>query len=426
MHQHESSSSQTDPIGPINPSQLLPSHEWVDIVRYTSADDLKSLRLVGSKDTRCPSLTSRLSLRVDKAPFFLTSTNNSHTADQIRRWLTNRSTLVINDVHSKICPSRISYLVRKGFLDSVSDLIVMDCHLHLDIISILSHLPNLKRLKLVDRGDQEVLDDLESIITHVGRLTKSLEHLDIEFDCVVSGSRLSIIKEMSNLKYLRLRGFDLSEGIQYMSELTSLESLHLCHGNFFSSPGNDVNETDLLHLMNMTSNIQQVHLEGFDSLSKNGLKVFHKQPNCLRRLVLKHCQDLSEDSLRCIGRMSHLESLHIVNSACDDVPIMRNDDLEHLNSLVGLKSLSLFYLLEDVTHLRALWGLESLEVLNIALEEDLDEEDIAEICLTVLSSFVALKRLRIFSEDGMSYSYKLGGLEIEHGHFHFGDQVFLD
>lgn len=276
----------------------------------------------------------------------------------------------------------------------------------------------------MDRGDQEVLDDLESIMTHVGRL--KLEHLDIEFDCVVSGSRLSIIQEMRNLKCLRLRGFDLSEGIRYMAGLTQLESLHLCHGNFFSSPGNDVNETDLLHLMNMTSNIQQVHLEGFDSLSKNGLKVFHKQPNCLRRLVLKHCQDLSEDSLRCIGRMSHLESLHMINSECDDSPIFRNDDLEHLNSLVGLKSLSLFYLLEDVTHLRALWGLESLEVLNIALEEDLDEEDIAEICLTVLSSFVALKRLRIFSEDGMAYSYKLGGLEIEHGNFHFGDQVFLD
>ena len=178
--------------------------------------------------------------------------------------------------------------------------------------------------------------------------------------------------------------------------------------------------------MDMTSKIQQVHLEGFDSLSNNGLKVFNKSPNSLRRLVLKHCQDLSEDCLPCIGRMSHLESLHIVNSAYDDAPIFGSEVLHHLNSLVGVKSLSLFYVLEDATHLRALWGLESLEVLNIALEEDPDEEDIAEICLTVLSSFASLKKLRIFSEDGMDHSYHLGGLEIEHGRFNFGDQVFLD
>ncbi len=403
----------------------MPSHEWSDIVRYTTAEDLKSLRLVGSKDMHLsdPSLTSHLSLRMDKAPFF--STNNSHTVDQIRRWLTNRRTLVINDVHSKICPSRVTYLVRNGFLDSVSDIIVMDCHFHLNIISILSHLPNLESLKLVDRGNEEVLEGLEAILTHVGRIT-SLQHLDIEFDCVISGSRLSIISEMRNLNYLRLRGFDFSDGIHYMSELNSLETLHLCHGNFYSSPSNDVNEKDLLHLMDMTSKIEQVHLEGFDSLSNIGLKVFNKSPNSLRRLVLKHCQELSKDSLPCIGRMNHLESLHIVNSAYDDAPIFESEDLEHLNSLVGVKSLSLFYVLEDVGHLRALWGMESLEILNIALEDNPDEEDVEDICLTVLSSCVKLKKLRIFSEDGMAYSYQRGGLEIEHGSFNFGDQVFLD
>ena len=120
------SSGQTN--GPVNSRHLLPSHEWSDIVRYTTAEDLHSLRLVGSKDMHLsdPSLTSHLSIRMDKAPFF--STNNSHTVDQIRRWLTNRRTLVINDVNSKICPSQVAYLVRNGFLDSVSDIIVMDCH----------------------------------------------------------------------------------------------------------------------------------------------------------------------------------------------------------------------------------------------------------------------------------------------------------
>jgi hypothetical protein len=301
----------------------------------------------------------------------------------------------------------------------------MDCHFHLNVLSTISRLPNLESLKLVDRGEQEVLDDLESIITCVGMIT-SLQHLDIEFDCVISGSRLAIISEMNNLKSLRLRGFDFSDGIHYMSTLKLLESLHLCHGNFFSSPSHDVNENDLLHLMDMTSKIQQVHLEGFASLSNNGLKVFNKQPNSLRRLVLKHCQELSEESLPCIGRMSNLESLHLINSAYDDAPIFGIQDLHHLNSLVGVKSLSLFYVLEDVDHLRTLWGLKSLEVLNIALEEDPDEEEVEEIFLTVLSGFVSLKKLRIFSEDSMAYSYQRGGLTIECGSFNFGDQVFLE
>ena len=370
-----------------------------------------------------PSLTSHLSLRMDNAPFF--STSDSHTDHQIRQWLTNRRTLVIDDVHSKICASRVAYLVRNGFLDSVSDIIVMDCHFHLNIVSILSHLPNLKSLKLVDRGGEDVLEDLEAIIAQVGKIT-SLQHLDVEFDCVVSGSRLAIIRELDNLKYLRLRGFDLNDSLHHMSQLHSLKKLHLCHGNFYSSPSNDVNEKDLLHLSDVTSNIEEVHLEGFDSLSNNGLEVFNKSPSSLRRLVLKHCQELSEDSLSCIGRMSHLESLHIVNSAYDDAPLFESEDLQHLNSLVGVKSLSLFYVLEDVDQLRALWGMESLEVLNIALEEIPNEEEVEDICLTVLSSFVSLKRFRIFCEDGMSLKYQRGGLEIEHGSFNFGDLVFLE
>jgi len=415
------SPSQKDTIEPINPTQLLPSHEWSGIVRYTTAEDLMSLRLVGSKVLHLsdPSLTSHLSLRMDKATFF--STNKVHTVDQIRRWLANRRTLVINDVHSEVCPIRVDYLVKKGFLDSVSDIVVMDCHFHLNIISILSQLPNLESLKLVDTGDKEVLDDLEALLTHVGRIT-SLQRLDIDFNCVISSSRLSIICKMHNLKYLRLRGFDFSDGLHYMSKLDSLETLHLCHGNFYSSPSNDVNERDLLHLTDMTSKIEQVHLEGFDSRSNNGLKVFNKSPNSLRRLVLKHCQELSKDSLPCIGRMSHLESLHIVNSAYDDAPIFEREDLEHLNSLVGVKSLSLFYVVDEIDHLRALWGMVSLQVLNIAIEDDPDEE----VYLAVLSNFVKLKRLRIFSEEGMASSYQRSGLEIEHRRFNFGDQVFLD
>ena len=63
-------------------------------------------------------------------------------------------------------------MVANGYLDSVSQLIVFDCHVHRTTISLLAHLPNLESLVLIDReGDQEkVLDDLESIVAHVGNM----------------------------------------------------------------------------------------------------------------------------------------------------------------------------------------------------------------------------------------------------------------
>jgi len=53
----------------------------------------------------------------------------------------------------------------------------------------------------------------------------------------------------------------------------TLESLHLCHGDFYSSPSDDIREEDLSNLIGLI-NLKHVHLEGFDALSDIGLKPF--------------------------------------------------------------------------------------------------------------------------------------------------------
>eukprot|EP00578_Thalassiosira_sp_NH16_P013679 CAMPEP_0181116832 /NCGR_PEP_ID=MMETSP1071-20121207/22164_1 /TAXON_ID=35127 /ORGANISM="Thalassiosira sp., Strain NH16" /LENGTH=444 /DNA_ID=CAMNT_0023201109 /DNA_START=146 /DNA_END=1480 /DNA_ORIENTATION=+ len=413
----------------------LSPHLWIDVVRYLTADELKELRLAGSKEIHLadPSLTCHLQLRMDKAPFFSSgSVDNGSFADgQAKKWLTNRRRLVVNDDASsspRICPRRVAHLVANGFLDTVTHIVIFDCHLHRNIFALLAQLPNLESLTLASHAsDQDVgvLDDLESIVANVGEI-HTLKHLDIELDCVIHGSRLSFLRRLKYLKHLRLRGFDLSDGISYMRDLNDLTTLDLCHGNFYSSPSNDVNQKELINLMGLTQ-VQQVHLEGFDSLSEFGLKPFSTAPTSIKRLVLKHCQDMSEECLPSIGRMDQLTSLHMVNSAYDEVPIFDTESLHHLNTLVALKSLSLFYVLEDPSNLKALWGLrDSLETLNIALEDELDEEDVDHLCQHILPMFGSLKKLRIFSEDIMGHYCRHGKLEIEYAAFSFGDLVYLD
>ena len=100
--------------------------------------------------------------------------------------------------------------------------------------------------------------------------------------------------------------------------------------------------------------------------------------------------------------------------------------MQNINALAALKSLSLFYVLEDRTDLRALWGLRALETLNVAFEDDLDEDDVEELCQSILPMFGSLKKLRIFSEESMDYSCYHGGLEVEFAPFSFGDLVQLE
>jgi hypothetical protein len=401
----------------------LPPHQWSDVIQYLTADELKALRLAGSKAMHLadPSLTIHLQLRMDRAPFFLA--DNDFTLGQAKDWLSNRRRLVINDASLSICSHRVSYLAANGYMNSVREVVIFDCHAHRNIVAPLAQLPNLESLILASHtGDREegVLDELELLVDGVGKL-RSLKRLDVEFDCIVHGSRLCFLRQLQGLTHLRLRGFDLSDGISSMGGLRDLTTLHLCHGNFYSSPSDDVNERDLIDLMGLT-NLQDVHLEGFDSISEIGLKPFSTTPASVNRLVLKHCQDLNDDCLPSIGRMTRLQSLHFVHSACDDVPLFDSRGLHQLNALVALKSLSLFYVLEDPSDLRALQGLSSLETLNLALEDEIHQEVIEDLC----QIFRSLRKLRIFSEDCMDHSYRHGNIEIEFSPFLFGDLIDLE
>lgn len=417
----------------------LPSHQWKEIIDFLTVEDFKALRLTGSKalhNFTDPLLTSHLQLRMDKASFFFDSYDYSE--QEVRRWLAKRTRLVINDPHAIISTNRVTYLVQNGFLDSVTDIIAADCHCHREVIKQLASLPNLKSLKILDSGapsdddDQEQsssdvsfdanIEELELILDTIGSI-RSLTRLDIEFDTVVSGSRLTFLRGLVNLKYLRLRGFDLSTGICNMAGLTQLETLHLCHGNFYSSPNDDVNEKDLMFLVELKQ-IKSLHLEGFDCLSGVGMSPFVS--NSLTDLVLKHCQESSEDCLSSIGRMTKLTSLHMINSECDDAPIFGSQDLHHLNQLSELKTLSLFYVFEEPGDLSCLLGLTSLETLNLAYEYPMEDAELEELILPLLSTFPRLRKLRIFSPDGMSYALQNGSLEIEFSGYSFGDLVHLN
>lgn len=408
-----------------SPLSQLSNDQWMDIIQYLRGDDLKALRLTGNK-AMClsdPKLTSHLQLRMDRVPFFCIN-NINFCEGYIRNWLDNRNRLVINDV-AKMCARRVAYLVANGFLDSVSEIIIHDCHHHRTIIEVLSNLRNVKSLMLIDQGDQsEAVDELENIISHVGNM-ESLTTLDVDFDTVVHGSRLSFLTGLRELRHLRLVGFDLSEGISYMGILRSLETLHLCHGNFYSSPPDDVNEKDLTDLINLT-NVQRLHLEGFDCLTGAGLATF-SATSSMRDLVLKHCQEPSEECLTSIGRMNNLNSLHFVLSSCDDVDVFDRESLTYLNTLSELKSLSFFYVLGDTSDLRVLPGLTALNTLNVAFDDTLDDDEVGNLCATVLQMFPSLQKLRIFSEeDRMECSFQYGGLGIEYATFNFGDLVILD
>ena len=400
--------------------------QWMDIIQYLDVDGFKSLRLAGNK-AMClsdPALTSHLQLRMDKVPFFCE--NDCVFSEQfIRQWLENRTRLVINDVHAKMSPSRVTYLIENGFLDSVSEVVVYDCHYHRTMVEVISRLPTIRALTLIDAGDQgESTSELEAIIFQVGNMP-SLTTLDIEFDSVLHGSRLSFLLALQDLQHLRLLGFDLSEGINYLSHLKDLETLRLCHGNFYSSPNNDVNEKDLTDLINLKK-LQRLHLEGFDCLQGYGLGAFVANGS-IQHLVLKHCQEMNDECLSYIGRMTGLASLHFVLSECDDFDVFSIESLQNLNSLATLKSLSLFRVLGSVSDLRVLPGLCSLETLNVAFDEPMDdEEEVEDICTTALSVFPSLQKMRSFSEDCMEHSFDFGGLTVEYSEFSFGDCVYLD
>ncbi|KAL7504804.1 hypothetical protein ACHAXN_002683 [Cyclotella atomus] len=410
----------------------FPSWMWMNVVQFLDSDDLKSLRLSGGRELCDPLLTSHLSLRVDHVPFF--GADKQYTSRSIRRWLYNRKRLVINGHNKNIHPARVAYLVKNGYLDSVSQVVVYDASRHGATISQLVMLPSIKALKLVDHHltggrvhskehDAKVQENLDAIVDSLHKMS-SLKVLDIEVDSVLSGRRLSTLESMKGLKDLRLRGFDFSEGIRHIGSLTELENIHLCHGNFYSSPEKEISEEDLLVLSGF-SQIKSVHLEGFDAMTDMGLKPFC-QSKSMKRLVMKHCQDLSGDSCSTIGAMASLESLHIVNSAYDDVEDWESEHLVQLLPLKELKTLSLFYVLIDQYDILDLEGLDNLETLNVAFTIDMNQDEFSILCNTILPIFPSLKKLRVFGEDLMEQSMRVRNIDIEFASFNLGDVVELD
>lgn len=400
----------------------LSKDQWTELIRYLGPDDLHALRLAGGRATGLadPRLTSHLPLRLDRAVFCCRDAPPC-SEEYMRRWLEQRERIIIHDANVKLSADR---LVAHSLLDSVTELRVYDCHRHRKMIEALSSLPNLTSLMLIDHGDQrEALDELEGILCHVGKMHR-LTTLDVEFDAVVHGSRLSFLRGLPDLVHLRLVGFDLSSGLSSLRGLAGLTTLHLCHGNLYSSPQEDAHEKDLMDLTGLTA-VKNLHLEGFDELKGIGLCPFISS-RLLRDLAFKHCQELNPECLAAISQMTHLTSLHFVMSSCDDVDVFHRDTLQLLNTLSVLKSLSLFYVLDAPTDIRAMLGLTSLEALNVAFEETLTNEEVEELCAHALHTFPSLKRLRIFSEDGMECSLKYDRLTVESASFSFGDLVYLD
>ena len=367
---------------------------------------------------------------MDMVPFF--RVDSKYPAHSIRRWLFNRSSLVISG-QGHIHPARLSYLIKEGYLDSVTQIIVYDCNMYGEVISQLADL-KITSLKLVDHRmavgqcgieDYEtrvVQNNLDDVVDSIRKMTK-LKTLDIEVDAVISGRKLLFLQGMKGLKNLRLRGFDFSEGIKYIGSLVELENLHLCHGNFFSSPEKDVNEEDLLDLSSLLQ-VKSVHLEGFDRITDLGVKPFCRRP--VTKLVLKHCQCLSGESCSIIGAMTSLNALHIINSAYDDVEDFETEHLLNLLPLKDLKSISLFYVLINQYSIMDLVGLDDLETLNVAFKVDLSQDEFNILCNTILPLFPSLKKVRIFGEDCMERKTFVGDIEVEFGSFNLGDVVELE
>ncbi|KAL3808890.1 hypothetical protein ACHAXA_005101 [Cyclostephanos tholiformis] len=322
-------------------------------------------------------------------------------------------------------------------LDEVADLVVYDCRLHSRAIAaLLDRIPKLESLTLIDGNSDEydvcAIEDLESILANLGGLD-SLVRLDIEFEhCLVNGSRLSCLRGMHRLEHLRLRGFDLSDGIANVACLGSLKSLHLCHGNANASPSNDVDESHWLSFSGMLAKLSHLHLEGFDDLSHSGLQAFFDIPSSIRTLVLRHCQKVDEDCLSIFGQSIQLTGLHIVHGPCDEATAFGSESLRHLNALSRLRSLSLFYVLKNTSDLWVLRGLTSLEYLNIAIANDGGIDYSAnhwrELCRScIVPTFPSLRRFRIFLEDCIvaARTCRYGRLDVEFASYDHEKLAFL-
>ena len=363
-------------------------------------------------------------------------TNAAGTADQVAAWAEGEARKVSEDIEDSatsdmsISDMSISRSSSDEYMGGIDD---HGNDQQLEHVPLGSTLPQHElaaraQALYVEEGESHV-EGLESILRSTSNM-RALRHLDVEFDTVVHGSRLIHIRNLTSLRSIRLRGFDLSDGIGHLNMLANLERLQLCHGNYFSSPALNANLEDFVKLSRLRR-LTHIHLEGFDDIES--LRPFCQEGNLVETLILKHCQDLSPGVMAEVAKMAYLKNFHLVYCEMDSMPILEDADLQHLNSL-DLQRLSLFYTMDDVTDLKVLWGLDNLVILNLALDE-VDDEVNDYLRTWIVPTFSRLRKLRIFTEgtlDEMMDGLTMGGderirdVEVERGRFEFGDVVNLD
>eukprot|EP00956_Cyclotella_meneghiniana_P024553 scaffold49424_cov30-Cyclotella_meneghiniana.AAC.6 len=399
-----------DSSKPMIPAATIDGHLWASIISYLEHDDLKSLRLAGSKQAgllfQNPLFTSHLTLRLDRVVFFTPQSNAKHGLRYISRWLYNRKRLVITDRTQSIHLSPIAALVKNGYImKTVTELDISHCSCYRSIITHLVKLPNLKVLKLSDayshieyksKNYEAIVQETTAIVKCLQNMTQ-LESLDIEFDCLVDGKCLSVLQDMKNLRSLRLRGFDFSSGIEHIHSLDDLEHLHLCHGNTICT-AYTVIPPDAILSLEFLPKLKTIHLENMDDLTNNRIKPLTRFKSA-DSLTFKHCQDMSGDTLESIGTMTSLKELHIVNCSSDETQLFETDHLIHLQNLKQLKTLSLMFIMVDLYDVLDLVGMDSLETLNIGMPTNITKKEFDVMCLTILPLLPKLKRVRIYGPN---------------------------
>lgn len=404
------------------PASTLDGHLWSSIFEYLEPDELQNMRLAGSKDLvfHDPLFTSHLPLRMDLATFFRENKDETRASLRIiKRWLYNRKSLVIGSRVAHIHPGRVASMIKLGFMNSVEEIVVLNCAFHRKVIAELIKLPNLTAIKLDDelpsvclmqkkgRYHEAVLRETTGIVNSLKNLTK-LEVLDIELDCTVMGRHLSVLQDMKNLRSLSLRGFDLSEGIEHIHSLTELENLHLCHGNTCQAIESRV-PVDAFLALNDLKKLKTIYVEAMDCMTHEQIK-----PLCqfgkATSLTFKHCQEISGETLSSISNMTSLQALHFVNCATDECEPWESEHLVHLQNLKGLKTLSLMFVMLDHFDILDLEGLDELETLNIGLHDIMSKKEFDILCLTILPILPALKHLRIFFTEKESMSNLVGAI----------------
>ena len=202
---------------------------------------------------------------------------------------------------------------------------------------------------------------------------------------------------MKNLKSLRLRGFDCSEGIEHLCSLTELEHLHICHGNTFSIPNNAIPHDAFLSLSNL-NNLKTIHIENMDCMTRPQI-----EPLCqfqdVTSLTLKHCHELSSEALSSISTMSSLQELHFVNCPTDEFEPFESEYMVQLKNLEQCKTMSLLFVLLDIFDILDLEGMGAVETLNLGFHKAFTKKEFNILCIAILPVIPNLKRVHIYCAD---------------------------